>query len=256
MRTKTKAKNWRQQSDSIFVFVPWEPSTWELPWERETTARRELAWIIFELACVLIPFPFPFERPPRRLFSRWLLSPPQRLPLGIPIKIAILEKIESALSFPFSPASSPHKKGNLSKAVSERRTSTGSETFSLNICLNANKFVLLSSFTLKTTICPKIWAKTLPRNVKSLLPVNVLHSKTKRGLRWRKRWRQWICSENLFLRFALFSKVKPVTTFRPISDLRQCTIWINLNHKNLDLPVSKEISKQVFSGRTVRAVWN
>ena len=105
--------------------------------------------------------------------------------LRIPIKIAILEKIESALSFPFSPASPQHKnwkKGNLSKGVSERRTSTGSETFSLNICLNANKFVLVSSFTLKTTICPKIWAKTLPRSVKSLLPVNVRHSKTKRGL--------------------------------------------------------------------------
>ena len=52
------------------------------------------------------------------------LSPPQRLPLGIPIKISIIEKIESArgtmgtsplpivpraLSFSFSPASSQHK---------------------------------------------------------------------------------------------------------------------------------------------------
>ena len=134
-------------------------------------------WIIFELACVLIPFPFPFERLPRRLFSRWLLSPPQRL----------LEKIESALSFSFSPASPQHNLGNLSKGIFERRTWTGSETFPLtflNICLNASKFVLLSFFTLKTTICPKIWAKTLPRNVKSLLPVNVRHSKTKRGLCW------------------------------------------------------------------------
>ena len=38
-----------------------------------------------------------------------LLSPPQRLPLGIPIKISIIEKIESALSFSFSPASPQHK---------------------------------------------------------------------------------------------------------------------------------------------------
>ena len=133
----------------------------------ETTARRELAGFSQRSGLVdglLNMNHFRVSLLPRRLFSRWLLSPPQRLPLGIPIKIAILEKIESALSFPFSPASSQHKKGNLSKGV------------------YANKFVLLSSFTLKTTICPKIWAKTLPRNVKSLLPVNVRHSKTKRGL--------------------------------------------------------------------------
>ena len=34
----------------------------------------------------------------------------------------------------------------LSKDVFERRTSTGSELFSLFICLNTNKFVLLSFF--------------------------------------------------------------------------------------------------------------
>ena len=57
-------------------------------------------------------------------------------------------------------------------------TSTGSESFSLEICLDATKFVLLSFFTLITTICPKIWAKTLPKNVKSQLPVYEHRSNT------------------------------------------------------------------------------
>ena len=42
----------------------------------------------------------------------------------------------------------------LSKDVLERRTSTGSEAFSLFICLDSNKFVLLTkvSSSLTTTI--------------------------------------------------------------------------------------------------------
>ena len=54
--------------------------------------------------------------------TRPFLSPPQRLPLGIPIKISIIEKIESArvydgivpraLSFSFSPASPQHKEAS------------------------------------------------------------------------------------------------------------------------------------------------
>ena len=42
--------------------------------------------------------------------------------------------------------------GILSKDVFERRTSTGSEDFSLLICLDDIKFVLLSFFTLIETI--------------------------------------------------------------------------------------------------------
>ena len=42
--------------------------------------------------------------------------------------------------------------GSLSKDVFERRTSTGSEDFSLLICLDDIKFVLLSFFTLIETI--------------------------------------------------------------------------------------------------------
>ena len=48
--------------------------------------------------------------------------------------------------------------------------STGSEAFSLLICLDANKFVLLSFFT--------IIAKSLYKNAKSPLPVKVRYSKT------------------------------------------------------------------------------
>ena len=52
------------------------------------------------------------------------------------------------------------------------------ESFSLEICLRTTKFVLLSFFALITTICPKIWTKTLPKNVKSPLPVYEHRSKT------------------------------------------------------------------------------
>ena len=42
--------------------------------------------------------------------------------------------------------------GSLSKDVFDQRTSTGSEDFSLVICLDAMQFVLLSFFTLIETI--------------------------------------------------------------------------------------------------------
>ena len=46
--------------------------------------------------------------------------------------------------------------GNLSKDVFERRTSTGSEAFSLFIRLDANKFVVIIFFSLIKTIYPRI----------------------------------------------------------------------------------------------------
>ena len=54
----------------------------------------------------------------------------------------------------------------LSKGVFERRTSTGSEVFSLIVCLEATKFVLVSVVIL----CPK--------SEKGSLPVVVRRSKT------------------------------------------------------------------------------
>ena len=60
----------------------------------------------------------------------------------------------------------------------ERRTSTGSEAFSLFICLDANKFVLLSVFSLIKTINPRVSTKPLPNDAKSPLPVDVRRSKT------------------------------------------------------------------------------
>ena len=63
-----------------------------------------------------------------------------------------------------------------SKDVYEQCTSTGNEAFSLLICLDAFKFVLLSSFTLIETICPKMWAKPLLKNGKRPLPVDVHRS--------------------------------------------------------------------------------
>ena len=68
--------------------------------------------------------------------------------------------------------------GTLSKDVFERRTSTGSEAFSLFICLDANKLVLLSFFSLLKTIYPRVSTKPLPNDAKSPLPVDVHRSKT------------------------------------------------------------------------------
>ena len=68
--------------------------------------------------------------------------------------------------------------GSLSKDVFERRTSTGSEAFSLFICLGANKFVLLSFFSLIKTIYQRVSTKPLPNDAKSPLPVDVRRSKT------------------------------------------------------------------------------
>ena len=68
--------------------------------------------------------------------------------------------------------------GSLSKDVFERRTLAGSETFSFFIRLDANKFVLLSSFSLIKAICPRVWTKPLPNNPNSPLPVDVRRPKT------------------------------------------------------------------------------
>ena len=68
--------------------------------------------------------------------------------------------------------------GSLSKDVLERRTSTGSEAFFSFICLDSNKFVLLSFFSLIKTICPRVWTNPLPNDAKSPLPVDVRRSKT------------------------------------------------------------------------------
>ena len=68
--------------------------------------------------------------------------------------------------------------GTLSKDDFERRTSTGSEAFSLFICLDANKLVLLSFFSLLKTNYPRVSTKPLPNDAKSPLPVDVRRSKT------------------------------------------------------------------------------
>ena len=52
-----------------------------------------------------------------------------------------------------------HTIGSLSKGVFERRTSTGSEVFSLLTCLDDIKFVFLSFFTVIEAIWLKICAK-------------------------------------------------------------------------------------------------
>ena len=68
--------------------------------------------------------------------------------------------------------------GNLSKDVFEQRTSTGSEAFSLLICRDDKKFVLLSFFSLIKTIYSRVSTKPLPNDAKSPLSVDVRRSKT------------------------------------------------------------------------------
>ena len=68
--------------------------------------------------------------------------------------------------------------GTLSKDVLEPRTSTGSEAFSLFICLDTNKLVLLSFFSLLKTIYPRVSTKSFPSDAKSPLPVDVRRLKT------------------------------------------------------------------------------
>ena len=66
----------------------------------------------------------------------------------------------------------------LSKDVFERRTSTGSESFSLSIWRVATIFVFPSVFSLAETICPKICSKARPRIATRPLPVDVCRLKT------------------------------------------------------------------------------
>ena len=68
--------------------------------------------------------------------------------------------------------------GSLSKDVFEGRTSTDREPFSLFICLDANKFVLLSFFSLMKRIYPRVSNKPLPNDAKGPLPVDVRRSTT------------------------------------------------------------------------------
>ena len=68
--------------------------------------------------------------------------------------------------------------GSLSSDIFERRTSTGSEPFSLLISLDATVFLLPSVLILIETICPKIYSKSRLKSAKRPLPVDVRRSKT------------------------------------------------------------------------------
>ena len=68
--------------------------------------------------------------------------------------ILILPFCEFCFSFPFH--------FSVKNYSFERRTSTGSETFSLYICLDSSKFVLLSFFSLKKDL-PESFNQTTPK---------------------------------------------------------------------------------------------
>ena len=67
---------------------------------------------------------------------------------------------------------------DMSKDVFERRRSTASEAFSLFMYLDANKFVLLSFFSLIKRIYRSVSIKPPPNDAKSPLLVDVRRSKT------------------------------------------------------------------------------
>ena len=73
--------------------------------------------------------------------------------------------------------------GSLSSDAFERFTLTGSEPFSPLIFLDATILVLLSVFTPRETICPRIYSKSRPRSSESSLPVDMRRSKTPLQLR-------------------------------------------------------------------------
>ena len=69
--------------------------------------------------------------------------------------------------------------GSLSSDVFDWRTSTGSEPFSLLVCLNVTKFVLLSVVTLLETIWPEVCSKSRLKSAKSPLPLKLPNEKTR-----------------------------------------------------------------------------
>ena len=80
------------------------------------------------------------------------------------------EKRKHELSFELQ---SPRVFEKRSKSSNVLSKSTGNEPFSLQICLDAVKFVLPSVFTLKETTCPRICSKSRPKRAKSPLPIGV-----------------------------------------------------------------------------------
>lgn len=68
--------------------------------------------------------------------------------------------------------------GSLSRGEFEQRTSSGSQAFSLLICLHATRFDLLSVSTLTEKICLKFGRDHCPRKQKSHFRVDVHRSKT------------------------------------------------------------------------------
>ena len=105
--------------------------------------------------------------------------------------------------------------GTLSKDVFEPRKSTGSEAFSLFICLDANKLVLLSFFSLLKTIYPRVSTKSFPSDVKSPLPVDVRRSKTLTFVPWCFR----TFKENLCVTPNLAHKFCPIMWLVPVPGL-------------------------------------
>ena len=87
------------------------------------------------------------------------------------------------MPLPYARASNPRAcsdclKKLLSRDVFGQRTLTGREVFSLLVCLDTTKFVLLSVFSHMQTICQNTWTKPLPKKAKCPLPVDVRRSET------------------------------------------------------------------------------
>ena len=111
---------------------------------------------------------------------------------------------------------------SLTKDVFERHSWTGSEAFSLFICLDAKKFVLLSFFSLIKRIWGRVLTKPLPNGAKVHFQLTSFAQKrcSLAPYFWKKKavmsffhaWSPWIfrlasppvpCGSNLRKRFAL-----------------------------------------------------
>ena len=123
---------------------------------------------------VRTPYTLPLDPPLSWKLSSttdWLMSAWKNVSWGHPFGLLAVRWLDIGQA-------SSRSIGSLSSDVFDCLTSTGSEPFSLLVCLNATKFVLLSVFTILETIWPKVCSKSRLKSAKSPLLVDARGSKT------------------------------------------------------------------------------
>ena len=149
-----------------------------------------------------ITFPYAFLFQTLHQVSQKALAPVSNKFPKFPLSSPPFHSKVGGLLFPTGSSNSGTTLGSLSSDVFEQRMSTGSETFSLLISLDATVFVLLSVLILIETICPKICSKSRLKSAKSPLQVDVRRSKTSL-LKLPIAWSEWGEGKPYFLLFKL-----------------------------------------------------